>query len=147
MALPMVSTLAALPVAIVSVPFAAILTAVIFMLCVAQLGPGLVLIPAVIWVYSARGAVWGTGFLVWAIFASTFDSFLRPMLIKRGADLPLLLIYAGVIGGLIAFGVIGLFIGPVVLAVAYTLLVEWVSQGTPPDEQGPPTAAMHEVEE
>jgi len=141
------TTAAGIGLAIVSVPFAAILTAVIFMLCVAQLGPGLVLIPAVIWVYSARGAVWGTGFLVWAIFASTFDSFLRPMLIKRGADLPLLLIFAGVIGGLIAFGIIGLFIGPVVLAVAYTLLVEWVSQGTPSDEQGPPTAAMHELKE
>jgi predicted PurR-regulated permease PerM len=69
------------------------------------------------------------------------------MLIKRGADLPLLLIFAGVIGGLIAFGIIGLFIGPVVLAVAYTLLVEWVSQGTPSDGPGPPTAAMHDLQE
>jgi len=50
------------------------------------------------------------------------------VLIRRGADLPLVLIFAGVIGGLFAFGVIGLFIGPVVLAVAYTLLVEWVSE-------------------
>ena len=49
------------------------------------------------------------------------------MLIKRGVDLPLLLIFAGVLGGLIAFGIIGLFIGPVVLSVAYTLLATWVS--------------------
>ncbi len=128
------STAAGIGLAVVGVPFAAILTAVIFMLCIAQIGPGLVLIPAVIWVYSTRGAVWGTGFLVWAIFCSTFDNFLRPMLIKQGADLPLLLIFAGVIGGLIAFGVIGLFIGPVVLAVAYTLLVDWVSQDSPAEE-------------
>lgn len=127
------ATAAGIGMVIVSVPFAAILTAVIFMLCVAQIGPGLVLIPAVIWVYSTRGAVWGTGFLVWAIFCSTFDNFLRPMLIKRGADLPLLLIFTGVIGGLIAFGVIGLFIGPVVLAVGYTLLADWVSRDTPSD--------------
>ena len=93
-------------------------------------------------VYSMHGALWGTGFLVWAIFCSTFDNFLRPALIKRGADLPLLLIFAGVIGGLFAFGVIGLFIGPVVLAVAYTLLVNWVFQGTSSDEQQPPAAAM-----
>ena len=126
----------------VSVPFAAILTAVTFMLCIAQVGPGLVLIPAVVWVYSTHGALWGTGFLLWAIFCSTFDNFLRPALIKRGADLPLLLIFAGVIGGLFAFGVIGLFIGPVVLAVAYTLLVNWVFQGTSSDEQGPPASAM-----
>ena len=60
------------------------------------------------------------------------------MLIRHGADLPLLLIFAGVIGGLIAFGVIGLFIGPVVLAVAYTLLVDWVTEGEAIDshEQG-----------
>ena len=132
---------------IVGVPYVAILTALIFMLCVAQVGPGLVLIPAVIWVYSTRGAVWGTGFLIWAIFCGTFDNFLRPMLIKRGADLPLLLIFTGVIGGLIAFGVIGLFIGPVVLAVAYTLLVDWVSQGTSSEKPGPPMAAMHEGKE
>jgi len=121
---------AGLGLVIVSVPFVAILSALIFMLCIAQIGPALVLIPAVIWVYSTRGAVWGTGFLVWAIFCGTFDNFLRPMLIKQGADLPLLLIFSGVIGGLIAFGVIGLFIGPVVLAVAYTLLVDWVSRDT-----------------
>ena len=136
------STAVGVGLVIVSVPFAAILTAVIFMLCIAQVGPGLVLIPAVVWVYSTHGALWGTGFLLWAIFCSTFDNFLRPVLIKRGADLPLLLIFAGVIGGLIAFGVIGLFIGPVVLAVAYTLLVNWVFQGTSSDEQGPPASAM-----
>jgi predicted PurR-regulated permease PerM len=125
------STAAGLGLVIAGVPFATILAAVAFMLCVAQVGPGLVLLPAVIWVYTKSGAAWGTLFLVWAIFCGTFDNFLRPLLIKRGADLPLLLIFAGVIGGLISFGVIGLFIGPVVLAVAYTLLVDWVYEGNP----------------
>jgi predicted PurR-regulated permease PerM len=101
---------------------------VMFILSVAQIGPARVLIGAVVWVYSRSGALWVTGLLVWAIFCVTFDNVLRPMLIKRGADLPLLLIFAGVIGGLIAFGVIGLFIGPVVLAVAYTLLIDWMSE-------------------
>jgi predicted PurR-regulated permease PerM len=55
------------------------------------------------------------------------DNILRPILIRRGADLPLLLIFAGVLGGLVAFGLVGLFVGPVVLAVSYTLLVEWVN--------------------
>ena len=100
------------------------------------------LIAATIWVYAKSGAVWGSGFLVWAIFCGTLDNFLRPLLIKRGADLPLLLIFAGVIGGLIAFGVIGLFIGPVVLAVAYTLLVDWVSEG-----QEEPPSAIPDVKE
>ena len=139
------SAAAGLGLVVVGVPFAAILTAVIFMLCVAQIGPGLVLIPAVIWVYSTRGAAWGTGFLLWAIFCRTFDNFLRPMLIKRGADLPLLLIFSGVIGGLIALGVIGLFIGPVVLAVAYTLLVDWMSEGNSSDEPAPPPPNIEQV--
>ena len=106
---------------------------------IAQIGAGPVLILAVIWTYMQRGPLWGTGLLVWSIFCITFDNFVRPMLIKRGADLPLLLIFAGVIGGLIAFGVIGLFIGPVVLAVAYTLLVEWVSETEQPGKPRVPS--------
>jgi predicted PurR-regulated permease PerM len=99
------------------------------MLCLAQLGPILVMVPSVIWVYWSGQALWGTVLLVVTIFAGGIDNFIRPILIKRGADLPLLLIFAGVIGGLIAFGVIGLFIGPVVLAVTLTLLQNWVSDG------------------
>jgi len=120
------SILAGIGLAVAGVPFTVLLTALMFILSVAQIGPTPVLVAAVIFVYSKSGAVWGTGLLLWAIFCVTFDNVLRPMLIKRGADLPLLLIFAGVIGGLIAFGVIGLFIGPVVLAVAYTLLVDWI---------------------
>ncbi len=134
------SGLAGVGLAIAGVPFAAVLTALMFILAVAQVGAGPVLIPAVIWVYMKRSAVWGTGLLVWAIFCMTFDNLLRPLLIKRGADLPLLLVFAGVIGGLIAFGVIGLFIGPVVLAVAYTLLAYWVSESASSDEHRPPAA-------
>ena len=64
-----------------------------------------------------------------AIFAQAIDNVIRPFFIKRGADLPLVMIFAGVIGGLIAFGVVGLFIGPVVLAITYTLLKAWVKAG------------------
>jgi predicted PurR-regulated permease PerM len=113
--------------AVVGVPAAGLLTAVMFILCLAQIGPGLVLIPAVIWLYWAHGAVWGTVLLVFTVVAAGVDNFIRPFLIKKGADLPLVMIIAGVIGGLIAFGIIGLFIGPVVLAVTYTLLKVWVS--------------------
>jgi predicted PurR-regulated permease PerM len=123
------SVLVGIGLAIAGVPFVAILTVLTFILAVAQLGPALVLIPATVWIYTQSGGAWGTAFLVWAIVCATLDNFLRPVLIRRGADLPLLLIFAGVIGGLIAFGIIGLFIGPVVLAVSYTLLVEWVSDG------------------
>jgi predicted PurR-regulated permease PerM len=121
------SVLGGIGLAVTGVPAAAVLTAVMFILCVAQLGPGLVLIPSVILLYWQGDTFWGTVLLVWALPVCILDNFLRPALIRKGADLPLLLIFAGVIGGLIAFGIIGLFIGPVVLAVAYTLLKAWVS--------------------
>lgn len=109
------------------VPMAVMLTAVMFVLAVAQIGAGPVLIIAVIWLYWTSSTVTATLFLAWAVFCGMIDNVLRPVLIKSGADLPLLLIFAGVIGGLLAFGVVGLFVGPVVLALAYTELVAWVT--------------------
>ena len=122
------SGLGGIGLAIAGVPFVPVLTAMMFVLGIAQVGAAPVLLVAVIWVFATSGTAWGTGFLVWAIFCTTLDNVLRPMLIKHGADLPLLLIFAGVLGGLIAFGVIGLFIGPVLLAVSYTLITAWVGE-------------------
>jgi len=120
------SLLGGIGLAISGVPFAALLTGLMLFLCIAQLGPTLVLAPAVIWLYWSGETAWGTVLLIFAIVAGTIDNFLRPLLIRMGADLPLLLIFAGVIGGLISFGLIGIFVGPVVLAVAYTLLQAWM---------------------
>ena len=120
--------------AIVGVPFAGPLTAVMVMLCIAQIGAGPVLIPAVVWMYWSGQSGWGTFLLVWSIVVLMLDNVLRPWLIRRGADLPLLLIFAGVIGGLLSFGLVGVFIGPVVLAVAYTLLDAWIHGESPPHD-------------
>jgi predicted PurR-regulated permease PerM len=111
------------------VPFAAVLTAVMFMCTVAQIGPLPVLVPAIVWLYWSGSPAWGTFLLVVSLVAATVDNFIRPFLIRKGADLPLLLIFAGVIGGLIGFGLIGIFVGPVVLAVTYTLLRAWIEDG------------------
>lgn len=70
---------------------------------------------------------------IWSVVVGVTDNVLRPILIRRGADLPLILLLVGVIGGLFAFGIIGLFVGPVVLAVAYTLLDAWVNDSLEPD--------------
>jgi predicted PurR-regulated permease PerM len=122
------SALVGIGFAVVGLPFAALFTTVSFVLSVAQIGPLPLLIGAVVWVYSAHGAAWGTGYLAWALVCGLIDNVVRPVLIKRGADLPLLLIFAGVIGGLLAFGVVGLFVGPVVLAIGYMLLEDWMSE-------------------
>lgn len=127
----MQSALGGIGLAVTGVPAASLLTAVMFLLCLAQIGPAPVLVPAVIWLYWKDGALWGSILLVFLVLTVTLDNFVRPVLIRKGADLPLILIFAGVIGGLLAFGAIGLFIGPVVLAVTYTLLKEWVAGNVP----------------
>ena len=115
---------------LVGLPFAALLTALMFVLCLIQLGPGVVLIPVVIWMYYLGNTFGATVLLAFALVAMTIDQFIRPILIRKGANLPLLLILAGVIGGLIAFGILGIFIGPTVLAVAYTLLNAWMQEAS-----------------
>ena len=120
------TVLGGIGLAIAGVPFAALLSAVMLMLCIAQLGPGLILFPAVGWMFWMGDTGWGSFLLVWSLVVASIDNFLRPVLIKKGADLPLLLIFAGVIGGMLGFGLIGLFIGPVALAVTYTLFEAWI---------------------
>ncbi len=130
------SLLGGLGLAVAGVPFAGLLSVLMLMFCLAQVGPLIVLVPAVIWTYWTGDTVWGTILLIWAAFVGTLDNFLRPFLIKKGADLPLLLIFAGVIGGLLSFGLLGIFVGPVVLAVSYKLFQSWI------DESGEP-AVVH----
>jgi predicted PurR-regulated permease PerM len=86
----------------------------------------------VIWLYWTGEAGWGSALLIWSIPVIALDNVLRPILIKRGVQLPMLLIIAGVIGGLIGFGVIGLFVGPVILAATYTLTLAWIAETAPP---------------
>jgi predicted PurR-regulated permease PerM len=111
------------------VPAAALLTAAMFLLAVAQIGAVPILAVAVGWLYWKDANVAATALLVWTVIVGSMDNVLRPLLIKLGADLPLLLIFAGVIGGLLSMGLVGIFVGPVVLAITYTLLVSWVEEG------------------
>jgi predicted PurR-regulated permease PerM len=113
----------------VGVPFAGFLTAVVLVLCIAQIGPILVMVPCVIWLYATGSPGRGTVLLVFTVVTGAIDNVLRPVLIKKGADLSLLLIFPGVIGGLLWLGIIGLFVGPVVLAVTANLLQSWISTG------------------
>ena len=123
--------LAGVGLLLAGVPYAALLAAVAFVLCIAQLGPMLVLAPSVAWLFWQGAVVPGTALLVWTLVVVTLDNFLRPFLMTKGADLPMLLMFAGVIGGLLAFGLIGIFVGPVVLAVTYTLAGAWIGSGPP----------------
>jgi predicted PurR-regulated permease PerM len=82
--------------------------------------------------------------VVFTLLAAIVDNFLRPLLIRKGAHLPLLMIFAGVIGGMIGLGVMGIFVGPVILAVTYVLLREWI-ESQPEAEKEAEVAASGEV--
>jgi len=121
--------LAGLGLLVAGVPLAGLLTVFVFVLAVAQIGALPVLLPAVLWLYWQDSTTWATVLAVWSLIVLNVDNVVRPILIQRGAKLPLMLIFVGVIGGLIAFGMVGIFVGPVVLAVTYELLVVWVKTG------------------
>ena len=109
-------------------PLAGILTLILFICCVAQIGPVIVMLGCIIWQFWNGHTVAGIILIIVAIVLTTLDSVMRAYLIKKGADLPFLLILFGVIGGLLGFGMMGLFIGPVVLALTYKIIQTWVSE-------------------
>jgi predicted PurR-regulated permease PerM len=111
---------------IAGVPGALVLGIVTFLLSLIPMGPPLVWIPATAWLVW-KGDYGMAVFLgIWGMFIiSGVDNVLKPYLISRGGNLPLVIVLLGVFGGLIAFGFIGLFIGPTLLAVAYSLLTDW----------------------
>jgi len=125
------AVLGGLGLALAGVPFAGPLTALMLVLCIAQIGPVPVLLLACGWLAWTGETGWAIALLAWSVVVGTLDNVLRPALIRRGADLPLLLIFAGVIGGLIGFGLVGIFAGPVLLAVTYTLLKAWLAEHGP----------------
>lgn len=122
------AVLGGIGLAVAGVPFAVMLTAVMFISAIVQIGVIPIMLCAVGWLYWTGDTTWGTVLLVWTLIIAPVDNILRPILIKKGADLPLLLIIVGVLGGLVAFGIIGLFVGPVILAVAYTLFMAWIGE-------------------
>ncbi|OWY40214.1 AI-2E family transporter [Xenophilus sp. AP218F] len=123
---------------IARVPGALVLGFVCFVVAVAQLPTLIVWLPAAAWVLYSGHTGLGVFLLVWGfLLVNTIDNVLKPLLISQGAQMPLSVIFIGVIGGLIAWGVIGLFIGPTLLAVGLTLLRHWLAQ----DDNGEDDAA------
>jgi predicted PurR-regulated permease PerM len=116
--------------AIAGVPAVMLLSVVVFVASVAPIGPPVVWGGAALWLFTRGEVGWGIFMLVWgALLISSVDNVVRPMLISRGSSLPFLLTLLGVLGGVIAFGFVGMFIGPTLLAVGYSLISNWT--GTP----------------
>jgi len=119
---------------IIGVPLAALWALFVMILAVVQLPPILVLGPVMVYAFATKSTAAAVFFLVWGILVSGSDAVLKPMLLGRGVDVPMLVILLGAIGGMITYGIIGLFIGAVVLAVAYQLFIAWVQEGIPGTE-------------
>ncbi len=114
------------------IPHAGVWSALCLFLAVVQLPPTIVVLPIVIYVLSDGATVGSVVFTLWMILASASDNVLKPILLARGVDVPMLVIFIGSIGGFVSSGFVGLFIGPVVLSVGYELFLAWIEQRTTP---------------
>jgi predicted PurR-regulated permease PerM len=108
------------------VPGAPILTLAVFVLAIVQLPPSLLVIPIVIYVFSVETTTVAIIFTIWEILAGISDNVLKPLLLGRGLKIPMLVILIGSIGGMLLMGIIGLFVGPVIIAVFYQLFNDWL---------------------
>lgn len=118
------------------VPGAGLWALVILILAIVQLPPLLVLGPVAVWVFSAQSTTTAVIFLIWALLVSASDGILKPLLLGRGVDVPALVILIGAIGGMMTSGIIGLFVGAVVLALAYQMFLAWMNTQTVTDDPG-----------
>lgn len=118
--------LAGLVLRFFAVPASGGLTFVILILCIIQIGPALVLLPVVIWSWTTQDFTYALSLTLLLVPVAIIDNIMKPLLVSRGLSTPMLVIFMGVIGGTLAYGLIGLFLGPIVLSVFYDLLVAWV---------------------
>lgn len=119
--------LAGVGFAVIGVPAAGLWTMLCLIFAIIQVGTAPVMIPMVIYVFASKSMVTAVLFLLWGIFVTMLDSLLKPILLAKGAPVPMLIIFLGAIGGFINHGIIGLFVGAVVLSLAYKLLLVWLN--------------------
>jgi predicted PurR-regulated permease PerM len=120
------AVLAWIGIAAVGVPAPGAWALLVLICAVAQLPSALVLGPMVVYVFASYSTNVAIVFMVWSLFVGLIDNVLKPILLGRGAGVPTLVIVIGAIGGMISSGIIGLFVGSVVLAVGYELFAAWV---------------------
>jgi predicted PurR-regulated permease PerM len=122
---------AAIGFAIAGVPAVPLLAALVFVASMAPVGPPVVWGGAALWLFSQGRTGWGIFMIVWGVLViSSVDNVVRPLLISRGSSLPFVLTLLGVLGGVLAFGFVGIFIGPTLLAVGYSLMSDWTKPAT-----------------
>ena len=129
-----IQTLAAgLGFLVVGVPGAGLWALLVLILAVVQLPTILILGPIIVYVFATASTVTAVMFAIWSLIVGMSDAFLKPLLMGRGVDVPMLVIFIGAIGGFIASGIIGLFVGAIILALGYKLFLLWLNEDTQPE--------------
>jgi predicted PurR-regulated permease PerM len=123
------SLLAGVGLLAAGVPGAGLWALLVLLLAIVQLPPILILAPIILYVFSVSSTTVAVIFMIWSILVSMSDAFLKPLLLGRGVEVPMLIILVGAIGGMIYSGIIGLFVGAVVLALGYELFRVWLEEG------------------
>jgi predicted PurR-regulated permease PerM len=118
--------LAGVGLVVAGVPAAGLLAFVCLVLCTVQIGPGLVLVPAMIYLFTNAETMTAILFMAWSIPVMLLDNVLKPFLMRGSADVPTVIILIGVVGGLLAYGLVGVFLGPVIIALGFELFRAWV---------------------
>jgi predicted PurR-regulated permease PerM len=127
------SLLAGLGFMVAGVPAAGLWALLCLILSLAQIGIAPVLIPIIIYLFYTADTFTAVAFLIWIIPLTLIDNILKPILLGRGVKTPMVVIFIGAIGGLLSSGVIGLFIGAVILSLGYDLFLFWLEDSSPPD--------------
>jgi predicted PurR-regulated permease PerM len=133
------ATLSVAGMLLVGVPAAGLWAVLVMILAIIQLPPIIILGPIAAWVFTFADTTPAVLFLIWAVLVSGCDSFLKPILMGRGVDAPMLVILIGALGGMMMSGIIGLFVGAVVVAIMYTLFMGWVDEESPLSPAEPTT--------
>jgi predicted PurR-regulated permease PerM len=118
--------LAGFGLAMAGIPMSGLLTLVCLMLCIVQLGVVLVAVPSIIYVFTTHDTTPAVLFMLYMGFVMVVDNILKPLLLGRGVKVPMLVIFVGAIGGFLASGIIGLFVGAVILVLTHQLAVQWL---------------------
>ena len=120
------STAAGIGLVVAGIPLAGLWTVISLVLCIVQIGVVPVMGPAVIYMFLTSDTLPAVLFLIWSVFTGVLDNFLKPILLGRGLDVPMIIIFMGAIGGLLMSGITGLFVGAVVLALGYKVFHAWL---------------------
>jgi predicted PurR-regulated permease PerM len=139
------SLLAGIGLKLAGVPHAGLLAFAVLVLAILQIGSAIVIFPVIIWIWATKDVAVALPLTIYLAIVGLADNVLKPILMGRGLNTPMLVIFIGVLGGMIAHGIVGLFVGPIILAVAWELMMAWIREERVEAASPDPAHAPEEV--